>query len=192
MIDYVEELIMPRLFSTAKPLKFPCPNFSAVAVDNQRYSLHDFDSSSALLVAFICNHCPYVRAIEDRLLALRHEFSRDVLAMVAICSNDFDQYPDDRPEVLRQRWQEKNYGFPYLIDEDQSIAKDFDAVCTPDLFLFDQQRELFYHGELDDNWQEPTRVSRRSLSNAIQALLKNEQPPVEQKPSMGCSIKWRN
>lgn len=182
---------MVLLPSSASELGVLCPDFSLPGVDDKVYTLADFSSAQTLLIAFICNHCPYVRAIEDRLIALRKSFSTDDLAMVGICANDAQKYPDDSKDALKQRWQSKNYGFPYLIDEDQTVAKAFGAVCTPDLFLFDQHRRLFYHGQLDDNWQDATQVKRQNLKDAIQAILSGMRPPAGQKPSIGCSIKWK-
>jgi peroxiredoxin len=181
---------MALLHSNAPEIGAPCPDFSLNAVDDKHYSQGDFSSSTALLVAFICNHCPYVRAIEDRLIALGRMFDQSVLQIVAICSNDAHKYPDDAKEALYKRAQEKNYGFPYLHDVDQSVAKAFGAVCTPDLFLYDQQRTLFYHGQLDDNWQDASSVKRQFLKEAVLAIVDGKRPPREQKPSMGCSIKW--
>jgi len=168
-----------------------CPNFSLPSVDGKHYDLNSFFKSKALLVAFICRHCPYVMAIEDRLLALAHFYENKDLQTVAICSNDWQNYSEDAPENLFVRWQEKKYGFPYLIDEDQSVAKAFDAACTPDLYLFDQDRQLFYHGRLDDNWKDASKATQQDLRNAIEALLANQSPPIEQFPTIGCSIKWK-
>lgn len=177
---------------TSKKLdqKFIAPDFLLPSVDGKLVSLGDFKDSKGLLVAFICNHCPYVKAIEDRLIALRRSFSSADLAMVGICSNDAGKYPDDRLEKLLERWRDKDYGFPYLIDAHQNVAKSFDAVCTPDLFLFDQERKLFYHGALDDSWQDAQKVKQKFLEYAIKALIAHKPAPDEQKPSIGCSIKW--
>lgn len=183
---------MALLSSKALKPRFICPQFSLLSVENKPVSLSDFSSSKALLVAFICNHCPYVRAIEDRLLTLRKDFSLKDLGMVGICSNDAQKYPEDGAVELLRRWTEKSYGFPYLIDADQSVAKSFDAVCTPDLFLFDKERRLFYHGQLDDNWQDESKVTSQDLKEAIKMILADLSPPKEQKPSMGCSIKWQS
>lgn len=167
----------------------PCPDFSLPSVDEKHYSLSDFKHTKALLVAFICNHCPYVKAIESRLIALRRAFDEKDLSMVAICSNDSAAYPADSKPELFKRWQEKNYGFPYLIDADQNVAKSFDAVCTPDLFLFGNEK-LFYHGQLDDNWQNESQVKHEYLKDAIKDILLEKAPQKDQKPSIGCSIKW--
>lgn len=140
---------------------------------------------------FICNHCPYVQAIEDRLIDLQREFAAESVQLVGICSNDAVNYPDDSPANLKKRWQEKGYGFPYLVDEDQSVAKAYGAVCTPDLYVFDETRRLAYHGRLDDSWKEPDKVTRRDLADAIRTLLAGKPVQSEQIPSMGCSIKWK-
>lgn len=169
-----------------------CPPFFLPSViDEKRYGLKDFHESKALLIAFICNHCPYVRAIEDRLIALSRAFKKTDFSLVAICSNDSEKYPADNSSNLKKRWEEKNYGFTYLVDVDQSVAKAFGAVCTPDLFLFDQARKLFYHGQLDDNWQDENAVKSHDLKNAINAILDGKSPPKVQKPTIGCSIKWK-
>jgi peroxiredoxin len=182
---------MVSLPSSNIELFTPCPDFLLPSVDGKSYGLSDFLSSEALLVAFICNHCPYVRAIESRLIELRKIYDEDDLAMVGICANDALQYPDDAREVLLDRWRKMNYGFPYLIDSEQTIAKAFGAVCTPDLFLYDRRRRLFYHGQLDDNWQDESKVSHHDLRAAIDAILADQPPPDHQKASLGCSIKWK-
>lgn len=182
---------MVLLHSNAPEIGAPTPDFTLTSVDGKVYSLADFANSKALLIAFICNHCPYVRAIEDRLIALKKAFKVSDFEIVGICSNDAKNYPDDSPVALKERWHSKAYGFPYLVDQAQTVAKAFGAVCTPDLFLYDQKRTLFYHGQLDDNWQEPDKVKDQSMKRAIMAILAGEKAWVEQKPSMGCSIKWR-
>ncbi|HCU26043.1 MAG TPA: thioredoxin family protein, partial [Deltaproteobacteria bacterium] len=101
---------------------------------------------------FICNHCPYVKAVEDRILELNREFHPQGIQFVGICANDPSDYPEDSPAKLFQRWKEKNYDFPYLFDESQQTARDYGAVCTPDLYVFDSAQRLFYHGRIDDNW----------------------------------------
>lgn len=182
---------MALLASIDIPLGGLAPDFCLTSVDDKIYQLSDFSDSEALLIAFICNHCPYVRAIEDRLIKLAHSFSPRDCAVVGICSNDAKNYPLDSQDELKKRAFEQKYGFPYLIDTDQSVARAYGAVCTPDLFLFDSQRKLFYHGQLDDNWQNAALVSRQDLKEAIEKLLKGEKAPSGQKASMGCSIKWK-
>lgn len=155
-----------------------CPNFRLESVDSKTYTLSDFSKSKALLVAFICNHCPYVMKIEDQLLALARNNSIEDLQLIGICSNDPERYLEDSPANLLKRWREKNYGFPYLLDTTQMIAKDFNAVCTPDLFLYDSKRRLYYHGCIE------------GMQNAVDNLIVGTKPSKNQKASIGCSIKW--
>ncbi len=168
-----------------------CPDFSLPSVDKKNYDLNSFSKSKGLLVAFICNHCPYVQAIEDRLLKLAHAYVYAEIQTIAICSNDWQAYPDDAPENLYERWQKKAFGFPYLLDETQEAARAFKAACTPDLYLYDGARKLFYHGRLDDNWKDQTQVKNQDLKEAINSLLAGKNPPSLQHPTIGCSIKWK-
>jgi hypothetical protein len=140
---------------------------------------------------FICNHCPYVQAVEDRILQLHRDYQPQGVQLVGICSNDPTDYPDDSPANLLKRWREKEYGFPYLIDETQEVAKAYGAVCTPDIYVFDRERKLAYHGRIDDNWQEPAKVRRRELAEALDALVAGGRPATVQNHSIGCSIKWK-
>jgi peroxiredoxin len=179
-----------------------CPDFRLPAVDGKVYGRDDFAASPVLVVMFICNHCPYVKAVEDRLIALQREFAAggqtapDV-QLVGICANDAASYPDDAFDKLRERWEAKQYGFPYLHDESQAVARAFGAVCTPDIFVYDRpnpaslQRQLAYRGRIDDSWKDPGKVTRRELHQAVVALLNGQRPASDQKPSLGCSIKWR-
>lgn len=182
---------MALTYTPAVDATFSCPEFKLPGVDGKTYSRDQFEGSQALLVMFICNHCPYVKAIETRLLNLGHFMNSKDLKVVAICSNDADNYPEDSFEKLRERWQEKQYPFPYLYDEDQIVAKNFGAVCTPDFFLFDSNMKLAYRGRLDDSWKEPEKVTTEELKNAIIALLDHKTINPIQVPSMGCNIKWK-
>lgn len=182
---------MVLLQSKVSPKDFSAPDFNLRAVDGQFYSLASFRDKKVLVIFFICNHCPYVRAIEDRILTLWQEFRSESVQFVALCANDPTDYPDDSPENLKKRWQEKNYGFPYLLDETQAVARAYDAVCTPDIYVFSSTRKLVYRGRFDDNWKEPGKVRRQDLKEAIQTALKGQAPSAEQYPSMGCSIKWK-
>lgn len=183
---------MALTHTPAPDLNFHCPDFSLPAVDGKTYSLSDFRKSEVLAVMFICNHCPYVKAIEDRLIALGNYFQGKSVQVVAICSNDAEGYPEDSFENLKKRWTEKSYSFPYLHDEDQAVAKEFGAVCTPDFFVFDKNRNLQYRGRLDDSWKDATKVTREELKISIETLLSGKSISKEQTPSMGCSIKWRD
>jgi thiol-disulfide isomerase/thioredoxin len=181
-------MVLLQSKSLNKP--FSCPDFSLPTIDNNTFSVKSV-TEPLLLVAFICNHCPYVKAIFDRFNNLAKNKKKDGLFTLAICSNDVNNYPEDSKENLLKNWQENKCAFVYALDEDQSIAKAFDAVCTPEFFLFNNKRELFYHGRFDDNWQDETKVSAHELEDAINALLKGERTPKVEKPSLGCSIKWK-
>jgi peroxiredoxin len=182
--------------SSQPELGSACPDFRLPAVDGKSYGRDDFAASPVLVVMFICNHCPYVKAVEDRLIALQREFEADGqkqpdVQLVGICANDAASYPDDGFDKLRERWLAKEYGFPYLHDESQAVARAFGAVCTPDIFVYDSRRQLAYRGRIDDSWKDPAKVTRRELHQAVTALLAGQRPPADQKPSLGCSIKWR-
>jgi thiol-disulfide isomerase/thioredoxin len=144
-----------------------------------------------LVVMFICNHCPYVQAVEDRLIRLAREFEPRGVQFVAVCANDADTYPDDAFDKMAARWHEHGYGFPYLHDEAQDVARAFGAVCTPDIFVYDRDRRLAYRGRIDDSWKDESKVKRRELAEALEVLVAGKRPSPEQRPSMGCSIKWR-
>ncbi len=148
----------------------PLPEFSLKDVFGKNYKNSDFQGK-VLVVMFLCGHCPYVQAVEERILNLAKEFQGKDVDFVAINPNDWtinpEKYKEDSPEELRKRVREKGYTFPYLLDETQEVARKFDAVCTPEFFVFDENRKLFYHGRLDDNWKEPEKVSRQELKEAI-------------------------
>ncbi len=168
----------------------PCPEFRLPGVDGKTYSLSDFDRHQPLLVMFICNHCPYVKAIEDRLIQLGRDFLKEKIQIVAICANDSAAYPEDSFEELKKRSKEKKYPFLYLHDETQQVSKTFGAVCTPDFFLYDSQLKLKYRGRLDDSWKSADLVTRRELFEAA-LCLRDGKPLPRETPSMGCSIKWK-
>jgi peroxiredoxin len=170
----------------------PCPDFRLPAVDGRSYARDDFARSPVLVVMFICNHCPYVKAVEDRLIRLACEYGPRGVQLVGICANDATHYPDDAFDKLAARWRDRGYGFPYLHDEAQTVARAFGAVCTPDIFVYDQTRHLAYRGRIDDNWKDASKVTSRELAAALDALLAGRPPSSQQRPSMGCSIKWRD
>ena len=169
----------------------PCPDFNLPATTGKNYSRSDFSLGNPFVILFICNHCPYVKAIEDRLIQLGQDLKRLDIPMVAICSNDALNYPDDSFAALKKRAEDKHYPFPYLHDESQSVAKSFGAVCTPDFFVYNRKSELAYRGRLDDSWKDANKVTRRELWDAVQSLLVTDEFPKSQTPSMGCSIKWK-
>lgn len=175
----------------AAELGKPMPPFLLKGVDGRTYQGSDFTNAQALLVVFTCNHCPYAKAVEDRVISLQYVYMQAQMQLVAICSNDAGAYPDDSFDNLKARWEAKKMPFPYLHDADQAVAKAFGAVCTPDFFLFDKDRALRYRGRLDDNWKEPSKVAKHELRDAIDAILSGKQPPT-QNPSLGCSIKWKS
>lgn len=181
---------MALTFTPFAELGQSCPDFKLPAVDGKTYSLNDFSNKSALVVMFICNHCPYVQAIEDRLIQLGHDLAQQDVAVVAICSNDAVDHPEDSFANLKQRSEEKHYPFVYLHDESQAVAHKFGAVCTPDYFVYDKNMKLAYRGRLDDSWKDAAKVTKRELYEAVQDLLKGKSVSAEQTASMGCSIKW--
>jgi peroxiredoxin len=183
---------MALTFSPQDELGLPCPDFSLPGVDEHVHSLAEYKNGKPLVVMFICNHCPYVKAVEDRLIELGRELKAMDVNVVAICSNDADEYSEDSFENMQKRAKEKNYPFPYLHDETQEIAEEFGAVCTPDFFVYDAGLRCAYRGRLDDSWKDPSKVTRRELFTAVQLLLQGKPAPKEQTPAMGCNIKWRD
>lgn len=182
---------MALTYTPSPDLGKACPDFRLPGVDGKTYSQLDLTPGRPALVMFICNHCPYVQAIEDRLIHLGHDLKKLNVSVVAISSNDAGRYPEDSFARMTQRASEKKYSFPYLYDESQSVAKEFGAVCTPDFFLYDQAGKLAYRGRLDDSWKDPAMVKSRELYEACVRLAQGEPAPQNQAPSMGCSIKWR-
>jgi peroxiredoxin len=182
---------MALLESQAIQLGSRCPDFHLPSVEGGVLGRDDFKEKKILVVMFICRHCPYVIAVEERIVALRRAYEEKGVQFVGICANDPADYPDDAPEKLAERAREMDYGFPYLVDESQEVARAFDAVCTPDLYVYDAGRKLAYHGRVDDSWQEPEKARTRELADALDALLAGGEPSSDQVPSMGCSIKWK-
>jgi peroxiredoxin len=179
--------------SSMLPLGTPAPDFRLPEVtDGRTWSLADFADADALLVMFICRHCPYVRHVEDELVRLGRDHEHTGLAIVAISSNDAANYPDDAPDSLAEQKRWKDFRFPYLYDQTQAVARDYSATCTPDFFLFDRERRLAYRGQLDDSRPGDGRpVTGQDLRSAIDAVLAGQRPAASQKPSIGCNIKWK-
>lgn len=183
---------MSLTYSTMREIGTEAPDFTLPATDGNTYSLQDFKDARALVIVFTCNHCPYARAVDDRLVQLARDMQPKGAQMVYINSNDVGNYPEDSFEKMKQRAEQKAYPFPYLYDESQQVARQYGAACTPDPFLFDADRKLYYRGRVDDNWQQPEQVTRQDLRDAIERLLRGDSPPEEQLPSMGCNIKWKS
>ena len=178
--------------STMLPLGTPAPDFRLPDTDGRLVSLDDFREAPALLVGFICNHCPYVKHIRHELAGLAEEYRRKGVAVVGINSNDADNYPDDRPEMMVREKAEVGYTFPYLYDETQDVARAFSAACTPDTFVFDGERRLVYRGQLDDSRPgNDLPVTAADVRAAVDAVLAGRPVDPNQRPSIGCGIKWR-
>lgn len=178
--------------STMLPLGTQAPAFALPDTSGKSVSLDDFRGKPALLVMFLCNHCPYVKHVRAGLAQLVQEYQARGAVAVGISSNDAVGYPDDSPEKMVIEAREAGYTFPYLYDESQQVAKAYQAACTPDLFLFDRNQKLVYRGQLDDSRPgNGIPVSGRDLRAALDALLAGKTIPAEQKPSIGCNIKWK-
>lgn len=166
------------------------PFRSLRGVDGRTYSSNDF-RNEILVIVFSCNHCPYVQAYEDRMMALQRDYGSKNVQLVAINSNDEKNYPDDSFDRMVERAQKRMFNFIYLRDEDQSAADRFGATHTPQFFVFDNERKLRYSGKMDDNWKEPELVKEPFLRNALDALLGGEAVQVAETYSIGCTIKWK-
>ncbi len=183
---------MARTPSTMLPLGTPAPDFRLPDFDGRMHALADFAAAPALLVAFICSHCPFVRHLRPEFAEFAREYSRRGLAVVAINANDVEAYPQDGPDAMRHEAAETGYVFPYLLDETQSVAQAYRAACTPDFFLFDAARRLVYRGQFDDSRPDTGRpVTGADLRAAVEATLAGGTPSPDQRPSLGCNIKWR-
>lgn len=178
--------------STMLPLGSPAPEFSLPGPDGKLVALADFAVAPAVLVAFLCNHCPFVQHVAGGLAALGRDLQAKGVAMVGIQSNDVSAYPDDSPERMPKMAERHGWTFPYLYDETQEVAKAYRAACTPDLFLFDGDRKLVYRGQMDGARPgNGVPVTGEDLRAAVDALLAREDMPADQRPSMGCNIKWK-
>lgn len=175
------------------PLGTLAPDFTLLdTVSGDKVSLGDYSDKKAMLVMFLSNHCPYVKHIRTELARLGRDYQGSELGIVAICSNDADNYPDDSPEMMKVEAETHGYSFPYLHDEDQTVAAAYSAACTPDFFLFDAERKLVYRGRLDDSRPNSgVPLTGADLRGAIDMTLAGKEMTGEQVPSMGCSIKWK-
>ncbi|MCI4317615.1 MAG: thioredoxin family protein [Thermoplasmata archaeon] len=169
----------------------PAPDFSLPSTNGSTVGLHDFDSSELLLVTFWCNHCPYVQAWEGRLIELARRYETQGLQVVAINSNETENYPGDRFEAMVERAKRFHYPFPYLRDESQQVARAYGGLVTPHPMLFGPDRKLLFQGRIDDNHEHPERVRTHFLADAIDASLAHRRIEPAELPVLGCSIKWR-
>jgi len=180
--------------STMLPLGTRLPSFSLPDFDGRTVSTDDFAEAPALLVAFICGHCPFVTHIRQGFADFARDYQARGLAIVAVNSNDIDAFPEDGPDGMRDEAAHAGYVFPYLFDETQGVAKQFRAACTPDLYLFDQDRALVYRGRFDESrprTNPPMPVTGRDIRAAADAVLSGQTVPQDQKGSVGCNIKWK-
>ena len=180
--------------STMLPLGTKMPNFNLLGTDEKIYTNEMFNGKVGSLVMFICNHCPFVKHVNDEIVKLSNEIMDKNIGVIGINSNDSSQekYAEDSIEKMKEYATNLGYNFPYVVDEDQSAAKNFTAQCTPDFFLFDSESNLVYRGQLDGSRPgNDIPTDGVSLRSAIDALLNSEEPVSEQLPSMGCNIKWK-
>ena len=178
--------------STMLPLGMSAPDFNLPDIKGDMVSLADFKESSALLVIFMCNHCPFVKHVLHVMVDLIKEYQAKGVAVVGINSNDVASFPEDSPEKMAKDAKKTGFTFPYLFDESQEVAKAYHAACTPDLFLFDKERRLVYRGQMDDSRPgSEIPVTGVDLIRAMDAVLAGRNISSDQKPSMGCNIKWK-
>ncbi|KRB56843.1 thioredoxin family protein [Flavobacterium sp. Root186] len=184
---------MARTPSNMTPLGTIAPNFYLKDTNsNNTYSFEDLKGSKGTLVVFMCNHCPFVLHVINEIVMISHDYRVQGLGIIAISSNDIVKYPQDSPELMTDFALQHKFDFPYLFDETQEVAKAYDAACTPDFYLFDNQGKLFYRGQLDDSRPgNGIPLSGTDLRNAIDALIYNRSLNEIQKPSIGCNIKWK-
>jgi peroxiredoxin len=183
---------MVQTASTMLELGSPAPDFCLPDPQGRQVCRDDFKDKPALLVVFMCNHCPFVKHIRSALAKMVREYQEEGLAMVGINANDVTAHPDDSPEKMADEIRAAGYTFPYLYDEQQQVAKAYRAACTPDFFLFDKHRKLVYRGQFDDarpGNNQP--VTGRDLRAAVEAVLAGHAVSQDQKPSIGCNIKWK-
>ena len=178
--------------STMNPLGTVAPDFSLPDTNGTSVSLADFKDARALLVVFMCNHCPFVKHIGGGLAELAREYQGRGVTVVGINSNDIAKYPDDSPQKMVEEVAAAGYTFPYLFDETQEVAKAYQAACTPDFFVFDRDQRLVYRGQMDDSRPDSgIQVTGKDLRAALDAVLAGQPALENQKPSMGCNIKWK-
>tara|TARA_R110002049_G_scaffold286594_2_gene468386 strand:+ start:242 stop:796 length:555 start_codon:yes stop_codon:yes gene_type:complete len=184
---------MARTESNMMPLGTTAPDFNLIdTLDDTKKSLNELKGTTATLVMFICNHCPFVIHVNAELSRLAKDYVSKGINCIAISSNDVENYPQDGPELMKQHAIDNDYIFPYLYDQSQNVAKSYDAACTPDFFLFDDALKLVYAGQLDDSRPGNGKpVTGKDIRAAMDALINKQPVNPKQKPSMGCNIKWK-
>jgi peroxiredoxin len=166
------------------------PDFTLEGVDGKKYNLYSSIKEGAVVV-FSCNHCPYVQAYEERIKKIQEDFALKGIQVLAISSNDVKKYPEDSFDNMKNRAKERKFNFPYLWDETQQIARAYDATHTPEIFLVNKNKQLVFHGKIDDNWQQPDRVKNNYLKDAITEMLEGKEISVPETFTIGCTIKWK-
>ena len=182
---------MALLHSTMVSLGTAAIDFKLPGIDGVEYSLDTFADSKVLVIIFMCNHCPYVKAVIQRLIDLQEDTLSQGVRLFGINCNDAQKYPDDSFESMQKVAMEWGMNFSYLFDESQTVAKKYDAVCTPDIYVYGKEKKLLYRGRMDDNWENVGQVTQRDLKQAVDCILAGQEVPAKQVPSMGCSIKWK-
>jgi peroxiredoxin len=183
---------MVKTASTMLPLGTQAPEFCLPNIDGKNVSLSEISTGKGLVVMFICNHCPFVKHVAPELVRVANDYESKGIRFVAISSNDIDKYPDDAPEMMKQEAAQQGYPFPYLYDATQEVAHAYHAACTPDFYVFDASRKLVYRGQLDDSRPGNGKpLNGQDLRHALDLVLLGESIPAEQRPSIGCNIKWK-
>ena len=184
---------MSRTPSNMLPLGTLAPDFKLLdTVSGQMLSLNELKSDKATVIMFICNHCPFVKHVDEEIVGLAKDYQAKGVSFIAISSNDVENYPQDSPELMKVEAEKVGYTFPYLYDESQEVAKSYQAACTPDFYVFDAELKCVYRGQLDDSRPgngQP--VTGKDLRSALDCVLNNEKIDFEQRPSLGCNIKWK-
>lgn len=184
---------MAQTASNMLPLGTKAPQFTLTDVTtNEPVSLNDIRGKHGTVVMFLCNHCPFVKHVNEEIVRLSNDYRVQGFGFVGISSNDVENYPQDSPEEMAKVAEKEDYGFPYLYDETQEVAKAYDAACTPDFYVFDSELKLVYRGQLDNSRPgNSIQVTGRDLREALDAILSNSPQRKDQKPSIGCNIKWK-
>lgn len=182
---------MVLLESLNIPLGSDAHDFNLPGIDGVDHSLESYKDNKILVIVFMCNHCPYVQGVIHRLINLQEEFKNKGVKFIGINANDSDGYPEDSFEKMSEYAENWGMNFDYLRDETQEVAKKYKAQCTPDIYVFNNNRQLAYHGRIDDNWQHEEQTTTHELQNALTALIDDKEVSDQQYPSMGCSIKWK-